>query len=196
MSEAREAIAFTIRDDHFDAAKLPNDLRRLMRASGNLIIIDEVTQNVQLAHYTVQQYLLQDQSSTRSFFCNTLKEAHIQVGYICLAYLSFSDFEQQITRYHESGITPNLAVIESLVNNRTMIPSDVPGANAVKFLMRFRKGQNSSGIDFARHVLNSSSAPEIVIRHEKYALLPYITENWLLHAVRKRPQISIHLPIE
>lgn len=184
VGEAREAIAFTIYDNRFDAAKLPNDLHRLVRASGNLIIIDEATQNVQLAHYTVQQYLLQAQSSVRSFFCSTLEEAHIQVGYICLAYLSFSDFEQQITPYQETDVMSNITAIESVVNNTAMLPPTTSGTNAVKFLLRFRGGQKPSGIDFARH-LPQKSIPQIAIRYEKYALLAYIIKNWLFHTVSK-----------
>lgn len=52
MDELREAIAFTIGDRSWDATKIPNDLRRLIRACGNLIMIDEETLEVHLAHYT------------------------------------------------------------------------------------------------------------------------------------------------
>lgn len=52
MDELREAIAFTIGDKSWDATKIPNDLRRLIRACGNLIMIDEETLEVHLAHYT------------------------------------------------------------------------------------------------------------------------------------------------
>jgi hypothetical protein len=39
VNELREAIAFTINDQQFDAAKIPNDLNRLVRACGNLATI-------------------------------------------------------------------------------------------------------------------------------------------------------------
>lgn len=52
VDELREAIAFTVQDEFWDAAKIPNDLRRLIRACGNLIIIDEETECVRLAHHT------------------------------------------------------------------------------------------------------------------------------------------------
>jgi len=54
VDEMREAIALTIDDKQFDSTKIPNNLQRLVHACGNLVLIDEDTQNVQLAHYTVE----------------------------------------------------------------------------------------------------------------------------------------------
>jgi hypothetical protein len=66
-------------------------MNRLVRACGNLLVIDEDTENIQLAHYTEEQYLL-DSSKTWDFRV-TRKEANYELGKLCVAYLSFSDFE-------------------------------------------------------------------------------------------------------
>lgn len=59
LEEMREAVTFTLKDLTYDPRKLPTDLNRLVRACGNLVIVDEESQVIQLAHHTVQQYLLQ-----------------------------------------------------------------------------------------------------------------------------------------
>jgi hypothetical protein len=79
IEELREAIAFTLEDDYFDLAKIPNDLNRLARACGNLIVIDEDENTVQIAHYTMEQYLLAEHDCHRhSFFWFTREQAHLR----------------------------------------------------------------------------------------------------------------------
>jgi hypothetical protein len=56
MDELREAIAFTVDDEFWDATKIPNDLKRLVRVCGNLVIVDEETEKVQLAHHTGKKF--------------------------------------------------------------------------------------------------------------------------------------------
>lgn len=58
VDQLREGIAFTLEDQTWNQRKIPTDLTRLARACGNLVVVDDVTQTVQLAHFTVQQYLL------------------------------------------------------------------------------------------------------------------------------------------
>lgn len=58
MDELRDAIAFTADDKSWDATKIPNDIQRLIRACGNLILIDEDTLEVHLAHYTGKSPLI------------------------------------------------------------------------------------------------------------------------------------------
>ena len=171
-------------------AKLTNDLYKIVRASGHLIIIDEPTQNVQLAHYTVQQYLLQDQKIERPFFCITIAEANKHVGIACLVYLSFSDFEQQITQYRETGTTPGIAALEKVVKTQSLIPSTTTGSIVAKYLQRTRAGHPSpTGIDFARHIQHITGPSAGSSQFTKFALLPYIIENWLNHTKHLGPEI-------
>ncbi|PMD63894.1 uncharacterized protein K444DRAFT_483488, partial [Hyaloscypha bicolor E] len=102
LEELREAIAFTLEDLAYDSGKLPTDLNRLIRACGNLVVVDEETQIIQLAHHTVQQYLLQQDGSPFQF---TIKDANVMAGEFCVAYLSFANFESQVTRYAENKNT-------------------------------------------------------------------------------------------
>ncbi|TVY59373.1 hypothetical protein LCER1_G001100 [Lachnellula cervina] len=80
-------------------SKVPNNIARLIRACGNLVVIDDVTLNVSLAHYTVEQYLLGQDGPEATYFHIQLQDARIQVGQFCVTYLSFSDFETQVSQY-------------------------------------------------------------------------------------------------
>ena len=179
MNELREAIAFTIDDSHWDNTKIPNDIQRLIRACGNLILVDEETENVHLAHYTVQQYLLDLKSSKLSKFHVTPEEANYEIGEVCVAYLSFSDFETQITR-HKDTTTPSFAALEKAVGTQSLIPHDSLGGSAAKVLTIFRGRKYSpTNIEYNRQVIDMN--PAKVPLTKKYSLLSYITETWLWH---------------
>lgn len=102
VDELCEGIAFTLADEQWDPDKIPTNFNRLVQACSNLVVVDADTQTVQLAHFTVQQYLLQPEE-TRFHF--TLQEANMMAGECCIAYLNFSDFETQVTRYKANANT-------------------------------------------------------------------------------------------
>ncbi|PQE18876.1 P-loop containing nucleoside triphosphate hydrolase protein [Rutstroemia sp. NJR-2017a BVV2] len=162
MNELREAIAFTINDGFWDAAKIPNDLKRLVRACGNLVIVDEETENVQLAHHT---------------------DANREIGEVCVAYLCFSDFELQVTR--PDMITPTMAVLQQAINTQSVIPYSSTRVRQVvavaSAMMAPRKIDQrvATGINFARHI--SRKRPRTQEFYGSYRLLAYLKEHWLWH---------------
>jgi hypothetical protein len=182
VTELREAIAFTIEDDHFDHNKIPNDLNRLARACGNLIVIDDDEQSVQIAHYTVEQYLLEGRSQP-ALFSFTKEDANFEVGKVCVAYLSFSDFESQLTEYNKNG-TSNMSALEKVVRTQPMLPPNSHAVKLVKALKTLRRSQDSpTNIDFDRHISTYKRRMPIATVEEKYALLSYVAEYWLHHTI-------------
>jgi hypothetical protein len=148
--ELQEAIAFTVEDQEWDASKIPSDIMRLIRACGNLVLIDEETNNIQLAHYTVQQYLLDRQSLKTSAFHVDAGESNWRLAEICAAYLSFSDFETQITKYSDAT-TPTLTTLSQAIVTQTILPQNSMGATAVKVLATIRANkQLHANIEYAR----------------------------------------------
>jgi hypothetical protein len=183
VDELREAIAFTIDDTRWDSEKIPNDLNRLIRACGNLILIDEETQNVQLAHYTVQQYLLDHPTAKSAFFHIIRKEADLNIGEVCVAYLSFPDFEAQLTKFSDT-VTPGLTALEEAVATQPMITSTFLMTSLTKALARLRGAQHiTTNIQYSRHInIHNRNTSEVPL-NSKFSLLPYITENWLFHSI-------------
>jgi hypothetical protein len=177
VEELREAIAFTIEDDHFDPTKIPNDLGRLARACGNLIVIDDDEDSVQMAHYTAEQYLLTEQE----LFRFSRQQANSEVGKVCVAYLSFSDFETQLTQYKDTT-TSNFAALENVVRTKSMLPPNSQAATLVKTLKRLRGNRDpSTTIQFNQYVGVSNRKGPAVSLKTKYHLLSYVAENWLHH---------------
>lgn len=68
VDELREGIAFELEDEEWDPEKVPTDFNRLVRACGNLVVIDKETQVVQLGMHALY-------SSGKSIYlskCSTL----------------------------------------------------------------------------------------------------------------------------
>jgi len=183
-NEMREAIAFTVADTYFDSTKIPNNLQRLVRACGNLVFIDEDTQNVQLAHYTVQQYLLDPQRAKSSGIYLTLKDASMALGKICVTYLSFNDFETQVAKTSDSTST-NFQALAKAVITQPLIAENFHGRVAEKALKTWRRPNSSMsssiGARYSRHIPAEKKGS--VDFKKAYALLSYIIENWLWHTV-------------
>lgn len=182
IEELREAIAFTIEDDHFDHTKIPNDLNRLARACGNLIVIDDDKNSIQIAHYTVEQHLLKEDGCKPALLHFTRAQASVEVGKVCVAYLSFSDFELQLTQY-EDTTTSKLAALEDVVRTQSMLPPNSQTAKLVKTLKWFRGSpETSTNIRFDRYVAGGLKwrKPADSLK-SKYRLLSYLAENWLHH---------------
>jgi hypothetical protein len=192
IEELREAIAFTLEDDYFDLAKIPNDLNRLARACGNLIVIDEDENTVQIAHYTMEQYLLAEHDCHRhSFFWFTREQAHLEVGKVCVAYLSFSDFDLQLTQ-HKDTTTSHFAALEDVVRKESMLPAHSKAAKVVKASKLFRGPQGTStNIEFDRYISGSKTRSPVLKLTTKYRLLSYVAENWLHHTTMTREACEV-----
>jgi ankyrin repeat protein len=179
VNELSEGVAFTLCDQDWSPDKIPTNFHRLVRACGNLVVIDEDTSIVHLAHYTVQQYLL---SHTESKFHFTLKEAHLMAGEFCVAYLNFTNFESHITLYTKNRNT-DVAALEKLATNRSygaLIAQDNPGRRAIKVFHALR-GSTDTGsvnINMARHLpYSKEKAPDL----SAFYFLPYVVIHWLWH---------------
>jgi ankyrin repeat protein len=176
LEELREAVAFTLEDLAYDSEKLPTDLNRLIRACGNLVVADEETQVIQLAHHTVQQYLLQQDGSPFQF---TIRDANVMAGEFCVAYLSFADFESQVTRYAENKNTDMFA-LGKIASRGPLLQSDHPGQKIVRVLNTLR-GPRSNGLEIGMTLYVPPQ--KTVWQPTNFTFLSYIVSHWLWHTI-------------
>jgi hypothetical protein len=182
VDEMQEAIAFTIDDVCWDESKIPNDMTRLVRACGNLVVINEETTTLQLAHYTVEQYLLTRSAPIGSPIRFSLQQAEIAAAEVCLAYLSFTDFETQISTYVDDT-TANMSAIESLVTRGSLLPNQHLANAALRIWSSVRpphtKFPSNNSIDYKQYV--PPKIPSNSHLRDKYRMLAYAADFWLLH---------------
>jgi len=186
VDELREGIAFTIDDEFFDREKLPTDMPRLVRGCGNLVIIDEDTENVHLAHYTVQQYILLEEATCGNpcqSYRFTRNEANNMIGETCIAYLSFSDFETQMSKAINRSFV-EMALLQKATATGTSANIGALSNTVRHALALVHKGSAPSNvgslkIDYQRVLPKRGIPPQIL--SDSYQLLSYAAENWLSH---------------
>lgn len=133
ITELTEAIAFQPTDRSWKAEKIP-DASRTIQACRNLVVLDETDKTVRLAHHSVRKFLLEapTQDSIPEFHFK-LRRASIEAGELCVAYLSFSDFERQLT---------------TSIPDLCRVTGEVPGPSAILDSVRLSpaSGHVASGI--------------------------------------------------
>ncbi|KAH7348858.1 hypothetical protein BKA65DRAFT_550923 [Rhexocercosporidium sp. MPI-PUGE-AT-0058] len=177
VEELREAIAFTLDDEEWKGEKIVTSIHRLIRACGNLVIIDGDTRVVQFAHYTVQQYLL---ASSIGFFHFTSQDANFMAGEFCIAYLNFSNFETQVTKFRANAYT-DMTSLGMLASRGSLIAPDLPG----QFM--YHLWNNWWGPGATPRELNIAKyAPEIQAKKNdlsSFASLEYAIAHWHSHTI-------------
>ncbi|KAI9785896.1 MAG: hypothetical protein M1839_008162 [Geoglossum umbratile] len=172
--ELAEAIAFNSSDTTWDEAKIPDSLRAV-RSCGNLIILDEIDDTVQLAHHTVRQYLLSPDSPCVSL---TEVQAEIEIGVTCVTYLSFSDFERQVTEY--KGKTEDIGLLQKAVMERMPATTDLgPLSTATWKAFRKLKSPVVPKVKIIKpYQEKRETSPNL---QDKYRLLDYAVAYWPSH---------------
>ncbi|KAJ5747465.1 uncharacterized protein N7511_009161 [Penicillium nucicola] len=84
-AELRIALAVEIEESEFDRDNMP-DIMDVVSVCAGLVTVDENSDIIRLAHYTTQEYFERHQSTW-------FPTAHLDIGTICLKYLSIFDAE-------------------------------------------------------------------------------------------------------
>ncbi|KAL8784999.1 MAG: hypothetical protein Q9195_008810 [Heterodermia aff. obscurata] len=186
IDELQEAVAFDKNDEFWDSEKVP-DSRIIKRSCRNLIVFDDDA-SVRFAHHTVLQFIVSksDQLHTNSQNCFDPRMASRLVAGTCIAYLSFSDFETQVTlrppemKPRDAGIlnkgamaqvseTLGLGALGSALFN---IPYLLRGGNSNV------KGSEINHTFLKKPPKREALAPALA---EKYRLLTYVVNHWEDH---------------
>ncbi|KAH0538694.1 hypothetical protein FGG08_004711 [Glutinoglossum americanum] len=186
ITELGEAVAFGPGDRWWNTEKIP-DATRLIQACRSLVVFDEDDKTVRLAHHTVQQFLLEPPAECSiPEFHFQLSQANVEAGEICIVYLSFSDFETQLTT---SRLNNNVSTIDvpgpaAILNGTTILLGLSYITSSIFKLYQYVRvgniGQQSPTFDLAKFARLKKPPPPGL--QGKYLFLSYAIENWIGHA--------------
>lgn len=149
---------------------------RLIASCSNLVILNESDLTVTFAHQTVQQYLCSPTAPSGLWPHFSLQSVNEHIAEICLAYLSFSDFETQLTKVSDVKMEQTSAEL--------LVWWNVPLATSIRGLLtlpRALRGANTR--DSQRQI--KFPAPVFLQPSDalanKYAMLDYIITFWAFH---------------
>ena len=177
FEELKEAIAIDLDDVSWDSRKISaeTDVKRFLCVCGNLAVYHERDNTVRLAHHTVEKFFVEHKRD--------LLKTDAMLGEICLTYLSFSDFETQLSSVENHDI---FGAHSSRQTGFYLIPQLLGISNAVyNFIMRSynRKSRHPlPEIDYAEFARRYRKEPLPNSLAQKYQLLDYVPANWIWHA--------------
>ena len=184
IEEFKEAVAFSPQDKHWEEDKIPNE-DFMFESCRGLIIKDEDDGTVRFAHHTVRQYLIGGLATTDPNFFVSTQDAEFIAGLICVAYLSFSDFETQLTSTTPTATLERKGVLGS--GGPLWIPSILgirkPIFNIPYKMLRGESDSQATDFDYWKHLRplpKTKHSPSTDLK-DKYRLLCYAIENWEPH---------------
>ena len=186
LEELKEAIAFEPGDKSWEASKIVTDPsgQSIVQACGHLITIDDDDDTVRLVHRTVQQYFIEGDDCPPHRFQFQRRNAEHYLGEVCVTYLSFSDFETQITRRNPRS---EFVHKDILTNRISHFPQSTGlSAKVIDMSCRMRarntrrKTPDIKFTELSRIV--ESEVPEFGAG-SKYRMLDYAVENWVWHTI-------------
>lgn len=190
LAELTEAVAFETIDTSWNKEKV-FDVLRLYQAGGNLVMIDEKNDTVRFAHHIVQQFLVQlsnYQSTITAPFHFRFSKADLEAEKICVAYLSFSDFERQIFTLRPGNAMPIIILLlpAAILKRASFIMNlNYELSRLFNFAHFFRTDQFSQKTEKTMN-MNLSKFAKLKVEppekmQKKYFFLNYAIENWIHH---------------
>ena len=186
VEELKEAVAFSPQDTCWEEDKIPNE-DLMFESCRGLIIKDEDDGTVHFAHHTVRQYLIGGLATKVDLYFEVLtQDADIFAGLTCVAYLSFSDFETQLTSSTPKINLEQKGILQS--GGPLWIPSMLgirrPMFDLPYKMLRVDSGSQTSDFDYWKHLRpqpKPKHSPSTDLK-DKYRLLCYTIENWEPHS--------------
>lgn len=175
--ELGEAISIEPCQPYFMRERMINNPTNIIRWCHGLAVLDELNETLQFAH-----------SSVRDFFCS-LETEHVvlhgfhfvqeqvvrEFGDICVTYLSFNDFKQQLAKSPKQPLLLNPVVMANQALTR-----DASSVLLQKVRERINKRHKSTYMS-SRMLLSSSEDNKKSPLTAAYRFLQYTTDFWLSH---------------
>lgn len=185
LEELKEAVAIDLDDVSWDGKKISaeTDGKRFLSVCGNLAVYHERDSTVRLAHHTVEKFFVQhkkDRSKTDA-----------TIGEICLTYLSFSDFEFQLSsaRKKQDMVRAQASTQSSFNLILKLLGIGDIVYNSIIRLYNWNRKSSLPDVSYGELTRRYRKNPLPESLAQKYQLLDYVTANWIWHAKNFDPKV-------
>jgi ankyrin repeat protein len=169
IEELREAVAFDIEDDSWDAAKIPR-AEFIIGCCANLVVVDPTDNCVRFAHSSVRQFLDNNRENYILGYPQSAEEGQLECGELCIAYLSFSNFGLELVNPDNQTVAINVPIPTPI-----SLAGESLGPPFTKLFSKVWKTKTSPmPLEFRR--LQAIPKPG----GAQYRFLNYATVNWAL----------------
>lgn len=187
LTELEEAVALEKTDAFLHTDRIArNTGQRLIGDCGNLITHNAQDGTVRFIHHTAKQYICSPSVADPQCICINSVANQADIGEICLAYLSFTDFETQVAKttdvpYIDTGVAEELAWQN--------VPLGGAVRNAWSWINYWRGVPTTDPRRRLRLAMPNAAHPSEVLS-QRYTLLSYVVEFWAFHCSNFRPSHS------
>jgi ankyrin repeat protein len=169
IEELREAVAFDIEDDSWDAAKIPR-AEFIIGCCANLVVVDPTDNCVRFAHSSVRQFLDSNRENYILGYPQSAEEGQLECGELCIAYLSFSNFGLELVNPDNQTVAINVPISTPI-----SLAGESLGPPFTKLFSKVWKTKTSPmPLEFRR--LQPLPKPGVA----QYRFLNYAAANWAL----------------
>lgn len=187
LDEIAESTALEPGRLAWDEDYLPTNPFRLIEGCGNLVTHRIDDNSIQFAHSTVLEFLLSSPSSTPTpELLITEFEANMFVAKVCLTYLSFPEFQRQLSRIPQDR---KVAATDMAVSE--WVPSMVRGNRAGEYMWNMARywrmpiqSHNVTAASVLPHPHPQPAPSPTNVLGKKYKLLDYVSTHWIYHCAR------------
>lgn len=185
MWALQEALSVTPGETTMDPTKFVNNIQKTISCCGSLLELDEEALTVHFVHPSAKQHLLlldtENIAGSSSRF--TAKDASTIMGSICVTYLNWSAFENQLIPQSRPWLTDGSTTLNAVVNSPFQSKGFAKKV-AQMYLQRTRQSSSlseSPSFDFKRVLMDAYSKTDQKHPMGGFHFLPYAKQYWLHH---------------
>lgn len=188
--ELREALSVTPGEDSMDTKKFITDIQKTISSCGSLLEVDEESLTVHYIHPSAKQHLshhatglspdIRITPGIQVRFSNV--EANRLMGGICLTYLNWGIFENQITFRHTPWQISGSDTVSASVKY-PLRSTSISGKIAQMYLKRTRRisSSTSTPFDFKGALMEAYSGKDKRQPVGEFFFLSYAVKYWIEH---------------
>ncbi|KAJ4336308.1 hypothetical protein N0V87_005459 [Didymella glomerata] len=183
LNELEEAIALEKTDAFLRTDRVPRDTGpRLIGDCGNLITYNVQDDTVRFIHHTAKQYICSPSAADPHEITIHPVANQLEIGEICLAYLSFTDFETQVAKTTDVPFI-DIGVAEELAWQNVPLGGTV--RSAWSWINYLRGVPTTDPRRRLRLAMPNAARPSEILS-QRFTLLSYVVDSWAFHCSNLR----------
>jgi ankyrin repeat protein len=185
LEELREAVSVEPGVTAWDSRMVVNDVQKLIKSCGSLLVVDEEECTVRFTHQSVRQFLCSDLVGDEvKEFKIDLSSVDLELGTICVTYLNSERHSSQLIKPWKQKPLEQMSHLfaSSATLSRTIPSSTFAGKLALKVLRK--RPELKHELCSSMEGLSSLDSKSESLNQLHHAFLHYAEQNWLVHTKR------------